>query len=931
MARLISAIFIALLVTSFPASAQIFSGTAPSVKWNQVNTTDFRVIYPKGLDSVAKRISSVIQYVSPFSLPSIGTKTKKVDIILRNNGLVSNGYVSLAPFRSEFYLTPPQNLFSLGSRPWPDLLTAHEYRHVQQDANYNVRLSHVFKIIFGQEGQIFANSGAVPDWFDEGDAVYVESSLSRQGRGSLPYFYKDFKALWATGKKYSWAKLRNGSYMDFVPDKYILGFMMVAYGREKFGNDFWEKVTHDAASYKPLFYPFQGAIKKYSGEDYTTFRKNAFDFFKNQLPDSLPKPAPDYYLNEYNPSYNSDGDLIYLSGSVKKIQAFYKKSNSVIRRIRTADNMVDDYFQLHGNKILYASLRPDIRWGYKSYNDIVEIDLTTGRQKTITKKTRYFSPAFNDKEDKIVAVNSNSNSTTNLHILDANTGKILKEINEPDILNYSYPVFYGDRIISCVSGKNGKTSLLLINTENWDSEYLLPFTNNVVGWPSVQNDTLYFSYSLKKDDCLFAITLKDKKIWRVSLPLRGTGIYQFAAGSDSVSFSTFTAQGFRINSISKKDLSFNKITTDQLEAMTTSFGLTKINAKNPNIYRGIPDTSFTTKKYSPFTHPFNFHSIEPDVNDPLYSLSLLGENVLSTITSQITFTYNRSDRSKQIGAGFNYGRWFPVLAFGANYQIDNWFLNKDTAVFYNSLEPYAGFYVPLNFSKGRSLTGLNFGSSFRYNSSKFQKPFQKRFRDFSYSYINNYISFANQSMQSTAQVQPRFMQTLFLNYKFPVSGVSGYQYLASAGIYLPGFAPTHSFNFAVAYSRRDTMNEINFSNPFPFARGYEGTNSYSLKGIQINYQLPLCYPETGIAQIVYFSRIRGNVFFDLTRMKQFINHNFFNREFKSSGIELFFDTRWWNQSPVSFGIRYSRLFDRGVLGETGNQWEFILPVNIFNK
>jgi hypothetical protein len=45
-----------------------------------------------------------------------------------------------------------------------------------------------------------------------------------------------------------------------------------------------------------------------------------------------------------------------------------------------------------------------------------------------------------------------------------------------------------------------------------------------------------------------------------------------------------------------------------------------------------------------------------------------------------------------------------------------------------------------------------------------------------------------------------------------------------------------------------------------------------------------------------------------------------------------FDSKWWNEVNVSFGIRYSRLLDKDVYGGKGsNRWEFILPVNILNQ
>src|SRR4029079_1834555 len=89
-------------------------------------------------------------------------------------------------------------------------------------------------------------------------------------------------SLWLEGRDYSWQKLRNGSLKDYVPDHYQLGYLLANYGYLKYGPDFWEKVTQDASRFKGLFYPFQNAVKKYAGVDYKTFRKEAFDYYKQQ-------------------------------------------------------------------------------------------------------------------------------------------------------------------------------------------------------------------------------------------------------------------------------------------------------------------------------------------------------------------------------------------------------------------------------------------------------------------------------------------------------------------------------------------------------------------------------------------------------------------------------------------------------------------------
>jgi hypothetical protein len=101
----------------------------------------------------------------------------------------------------------------------------------------------------------------------------------------------------------------------------------------------------------------------------------------------------------------------------------------------------------------------------------------------------------------------------------------------------------------------------------------------------------------------------------------------------------------------------------------------------------------------------------------------------------------------------------------------------------------------------------------------------------------------------------------------------------------------------------------------------------------INYHLPLALPDWGFANIFYLLRVRANLFYDDTHVKDFYtNRTIFLADFRSTGTEINFDTKWWNEVRVSFGIRYSRLLDKDMYGGKGyNRWEIIVPVNILNK
>jgi len=227
------------IIAAANVKAQVFGGHPPSQKWKQIKSKEARVIFPEGRDSSAIRVANVIHAVSATSGSTIGNKLRPISVVMQHQTTIPNGYVGLGPWRSEFYLTPSSNSFELGSLLWYDQLASHEFRHVEQYSNFNVGLSKVFGILLGEQGRALANSLAVPNWFFEGDAVYNETFASNQGRGRLPYFFNGYRSLWEANKNYSWLKLRNGSLRDYVPDHYQLGYMEVAYGREKYGSEFY--------------------------------------------------------------------------------------------------------------------------------------------------------------------------------------------------------------------------------------------------------------------------------------------------------------------------------------------------------------------------------------------------------------------------------------------------------------------------------------------------------------------------------------------------------------------------------------------------------------------------------------------------------------------------------------------------------------------
>ncbi|MEI9913154.1 MAG: hypothetical protein WDO71_28065 [Bacteroidota bacterium] len=757
------------LFLSLPVFGQRFGGNPPSVKWKQLNTDTARIIFPAGLDSQAKRAASLVHYMAaqasarPGSL-SLGDKLHKVDIVLQNQTTMANGYVGLGPYRSEFYLTPALNSFDQGTIPWTDQLAIHEYRHVQQFNNFDRGLSKALHVLFGEEGYALAINASVPDWFYEGDAVYNETILSGQGRGRLPLFLNAYPALWQAGKKYSWMKLRNGSFKDYVPNHYYLGYLLVNYGREKYGLDFWSKVTKDAAAYKGLFYPFQKAVKKYAGVDYKTFYNDAFAYYKKlnsdmQLKNTAdgtnkagqPKnvfPVNEKVVTSYLFPYAISADsLLYLKASLDKRPAFYIKDGSGEHLLRIRDISIDEQFSYRNGKIVYAAYETDPRWGWRDYSVIKLLDVKTRQQQTIGHKTKYFTPDISPSGEKIAAVQLAVNGKSEIHILEVKTGEVSMTLKSAEIGLFTDPKFIDDHSLICaVRLLDGKSALAIADINSGSIERLTPPSFNVVGYPNVNNGTVYFTASYGGNDDVYAMRLNDRKIFKISNgPL---GNYFVNAGNGKITWSAFTAEGYQLQQIEEKDIQWVPVSETIMGKMSTTFPVSHSDEVQ-DILANAPQRNFAVSKYGKGTRLLNFHSWRPYYEDPEFTFSLYGQNILNTTETELYYLYNQNDKTHAAGFNFTYGAWFPYLSAGTQYTFNRQATVSNKVKQWDQLDSRIGLNIPLNWVTGRTFSSLNFGSSYVYRND-FNKGVNKNlFTDINFSYLYHFISWGQQVQRAT--------------------------------------------------------------------------------------------------------------------------------------------------------------------------------------
>jgi len=927
--------------------SQEFGGNPPAIKWKQINTDTARIIFPEGRDASAQRIASIVHFLAAKD-NSLGNKRNKINIVLQNQSTIANGYVGLGPYRSEFYLTPSLNNFELGSIDWADGLALHEYRHVQQFSNFRTGLSKAMYYLAGEEGLAVAINASIPDWFYEGDAVYNETVHSEQGRGRIPFFTNQYKSLWLAKKNYSWMKLRNNSLKDYVPNHYPLGYLLVNYGYEKYGSDFWKKVTQDAASFKGLFYPFQNAIKKHAGVDYKTFRKEAFGYYKlnsdmqyksatqeklnssNEDGQKITTATLSHVTNYFFPYQSGSDSLLYLKSSYRKRSAFVIKDNSGEHVLRIKDISLDEQYSYRNGKIVYSAYKPDVRWGWKNFGEIRVLDVKSGNQQTITHKSKYFAPDINNDGSKIAAVNYEPDGKCELHILDATTGEVLQRINASSIAVFTDPKFIDDSsLVSCIRFNEGSMSMVRVHLSSGAIEYLLDPTWAVIGFPNVQGDKVYFTASVNGNDDLFMLDLASHEHKIFQLSNSATGNYFASASNGKLVYSSFTADGYQIKEISLDKANMKETDRFLFKNSGETYKIAKENEFRSLLLNDIGTRSFPLSKYKKGTRLLNFHSWRPYYEDPIFTYTLYGQNILNTLQTELYYLYNQDERTNAVGFSTTYGALFPYLSAGAEYtfkRIDT--LNNVTRQ-WNQLDTRVGLNIPLNFSGGRFFRNLNFGSSYVFRFEQNTGPTKDLFSENNFSYLSHFINYSQQVQMARQHIYPRLGYSLSLQYRHAISKYESYQFFGSGHIYLPGFFSNHSFVVDGAFQQRDTF-RILFSNRFPYSRGFNETYLSRMWKLGANYHFPVWVPDWGFGNILYIQRIRANGFYDFTKV--YSRNKKVTANQRSAGIEFYFDTNWWNQYPLTFGFRISRRLDDDlVTGQRGTWFEFILPVSIIPR
>jgi hypothetical protein len=908
------AICFALLFSS-DTLAQSFGGFSPSLKWYEIDTDTVRVIYPKGHEQQAQRLVNAIHYLKKNDTESIGDQAFKIDIVLNNQTTVTNGSVGIAPWKSHFITTPLQNSFALSALPWMDLLAVHEYRHVIQLSTARRGVSKLLYTLFGEESWSGAANLAVPDWFLEGDAVWAETSLSTQGRGRIPSFLRAYRALSIEDlPTWNYTKVRNGSIKHFIPNEYPLGYMLTAYGYENYGDTFWKSILKDAASFRGIFYPFSKALETKTGLSTKAFYHKVLEEkrveWKSQqgeiLGDVIVKPSSKiktFTHFQYPYVISPSGDLIYYVRSFEKT-GFFQRLNTATGEVSKVVNRgisVDDYYGYKGGWLTWSEYSVDPRWSEKDYSDIVIFNIDTKVKKRITRKKRYFSPFPTTDGSKIVVVDQASNATSTLVLLDQE-GRELERASNPDRFVFTFPRFYDQDQSIVVAARNtdGEMAVLSYGLESKQFDVLVPFSNNIIGAPMVENGVVYFSSTGHDREQIVSVDLTSSQ--RLQLTDAPNGAFEPVITGDTLFYVSFTSMGNRIRS--------RLIDRSNIQSLETA----PVLPFQRNIFKEFPEETYTSEKYRPLLHSINFHTWGFDYDDPVISLRALSTNVLNNVELAAGVNYNYDRDVYQPFGRLRVSALYPDVSLGVSTA-------KRSAVFEDELNTWrewnlsASLSVPLNYSRG--LYRRTFVPEIGILNTTLTG-------DLDLSFVSAFgsLTFIHERIKARKNLFTRNGQYLRMGITESIDDFQARELNVRTGLSLPGIGINHNTVLHADYLKNIEGADYKFLTGLQH-RGLGVVPADEVWRLSANYHFPILYPDWGFAGLIYFYRVRANLFYDYSRATVYeggLNN------YHTSGVELVFDINLVNSVETNFGIRYTY----GVDTQTPvNQFEFFLPVYRF--
>lgn len=870
--------YLVLLFSLLKASAQYYeTGQDPaSLKWMQIKTGRFTVIYPESYGVKGPEYARALEDAYLKSGTLFTEKKIKIPVVIHNYTIQSNGYVAWAPKRMELYPTPEQNGIPLSQQKQ---LTIHELAHVLQMESLNKSFTRGMSFLFGQQA-IGIVSALLPMWFLEGDAVFAETILTPSGRGRSANFQKRLKAVITEGeKKYSYDKILNGSYKDFIPDYYETGYQMVSRAMLKSDPQIWNKVLKFTAQQPFSLNPVNISLSANAGirkktlwdDTYLNLRKDwTAEIEKNKSInyDNVNPEKNGKYINYYSPVYAGHDSIIAIKTSLTDPPSFVliDQKLKTERRIHTPGNLYPWFISGGKGKVVWVEAQPDPRWANREYSIIKMLDIHSGTVTKLSHRSRYLAAAISPDGQRVAALENTVQDINNLVLIRTSGPAGQEVISTPGNISLQHPQWSADgKTISFVFLEEQGEGIISFDAANRKWQILVEPGRDDLQSSFIRNDSLFFVSSSSGTENLYLLT-PDKKT--SALTNARYGATDVSPAGNMFLFSNYTVLGNEICVTSPGAANFTNNNA-------SSFIINRFDVK-PAPQADSIRTAYTPVRYRKILHPFRFHSWMPfyaDIqevqSDPTTirpGLTLLTQNTLSTLISSVGYEYSAENRH----VFHTHVTWqgiYPVfetqLYYGTLPEIDKRWQNvNDPAEIKPGLGMFNTISLPFRFTSGKFSEYLRPSLSMDYKNHYVYNKESGTY-DYGQSVFIARLFFSNYHVSAFRDIYPRWAQIVDFNYCWAPfdKNIYGSTVSAKTAFYFPGIFPNNGIKIRLEAEKQKADHYFyRFYSSLP--RGYNDIISKEIRFFSADYVFPVMYPDLNVGSLLYLKRIRSGLFFD---------------------------------------------------------------------
>jgi len=931
----ISLIFSFLLLFLANTVAQDINQNQPDINWKVLKTEHFKIIFPESIETEAQRVANTMEFLREPLQKTQNTEMTKWPIILSTNASVANGYVTLAPKRSEWYAASPQGSL-LGTGEWYNLLASHEGRHMVQYDKMDHGLTRLAHILFGQTAANGLSFFSVPSWYWEGDAVGTETALSSTGRGRIPAFDMHTRTLLLSDINYSFYKAACRSFKDYYPNHYTLGYHLTTHVKRNYPVESWSTITRRTANFSVSPFRFSRMMRLTTGFNARRTYNNTMEELDSlwtkkleglQITDSKQlSPEKQKVWTNYKYPYDAGDFIICVKSGLADAYQLVKIDKKTGQEEKIRQAAAYDGYSSAGDFICWNEYHSDHRYVNQNYSDIVLYSMSSKKVNYLSEKGRYFVPALSPDAKQIVAVKYSPLRECNLVIIDTESGKEISQIPNPENEFIQTPKWSedGKKIVYTKQKFDGK-SLVIYDMDSKTEKVIIPS-----GWENIANPIFYGDLILYESaytgiDNIYAINITNGKRYQISSKKFGSFNPAVSKDGNTLYFASYDVKGHSLHAMTLNPSKW--IPIDQIQNRDIHYYEPMISQEQgKSILDGtdqIPKISYESKPYKHFTNLLHIHDwsilpIPPDIN-----FSITSTNLLNTTRLDLGTLFNSNEKTFYNSLNFSYARYYPIFTGGIGIgertiKFDSPTTEEDTTDTWKETVFGLNISVPYVCSKGNWTRQAMGKIGLAYTSVSDGLYIAETQTDFNGVFIpfSGNIYFSNIMHSAQRDLHPRFAQAL----NFWVNGTPfkgdfrGEHISLNSKFYFPGFARHHSSVFEAAFENQNPDNYY-FQSKIIASRGYQYQYFDRVFRLSAGYELPLFYPDFHLGYLLFIRRVSAGLFYDYGQGQT----GNLTSEFNSVSLELNFNFTVFNiPAYLDTGLRFTYQLSTGDI-----VWDFL--------